>query len=274
MVINKYWLLSVVGILILFTYLNYFQKPAESYIVNLRADIQMPRGEVHFVTFGDGIYKDQAIGFAKSLDKLPFAKHVHCFSSSDIDSDFYGQNIDILQQPRGFGYWLWKPYFCSRVWDHMEFGDVLVYLDGGLSLIGNLEPYINRAVQSRSGGLAFEQWTKQEDFTKPDVFQAMELPVEQYGKKMQFWAAIIIVQKREENKMFFNEWLHYATIPGLIDDSPSKSFPDKKVKHRHDQSIYSLLAWKYNFDVDPAKAIWESFLRPVSRKRPRGYKCS
>lgn len=99
----------------------------------------------------------------------------------------------------------------------------------------------------------------------------MNLPVEQYGRKMQFWTAIIIVQKRVENESFFDEWFQYGTKTGLIDVSPSKILPSKTVKYRHDQAIYSLLAWKYHFDVDPAKTIWES-LRPVSRKRPRGYK--
>lgn len=85
------------------------------------------------------------------------------------------------------------------------------------------------------------------------------------------WAAIVIVQKRRSNENFFNEWLNYCTVPGLIDDSSPKVPVVREFQHRHDQSIYSLLAWKYHFDIDPAKAFWESFGRPVMRNRPKGY---
>lgn len=264
-------LLGLIIIVGIFSYILFFQRPVESYEVKTKIANPLSRKGVYFVTFGDGIYQEPALRFSQELQTLSYSTEVHCFTYSDIDPKFYEANKDILQQKRGSGYWLWKPYFCKGVWDKLSYGDVLVYLDGGLTLVDDLQPYIQRAVESESGGLAFEQWGRQDDFTKPEVFEAMGLPIETYGKRLQFWAAIMIVQKRKENENFFAEWLYYCTIPGLIDDSPSKIKGCRDFKHRHDQSIYSLLAWKYSFDVDLAKSVWESFGRPVKRKRPKGY---
>lgn len=268
------WGVGVVIVMVLFllyVYIQFFRRPAESLIVNTFTDTPIDAGGVHFLTFGDGIYKEQAKGFADRLGRLPYVTETHFFTGSDIDESFFKNNENILTQKRGFGYWLWKPYFCKRVWDRLNYGDVLVYLDGGLVLTSDLQPFIARAIRSKSGGLAFEQWIRQEDYTKPEVFDVMELPVEIYGRRLQFWAAVFIVQKRESNQSFFEEWLRFCSIPGMIDDSPSKKPSVKPFKHRHDQSIFSLLAWKYAFDVDPAKAFWESFGRPVMRVRPKGY---
>lgn len=48
--------------------MNYFQRPLETKIVRLQAENEIPRGEVHSVTFGDGIYKVQAVEFANRLE--------------------------------------------------------------------------------------------------------------------------------------------------------------------------------------------------------------
>jgi hypothetical protein len=36
------------------------------------------------------------------------------FGPTDIDDEFASKNQHILEQPRGSGYWLWKPYFICR----------------------------------------------------------------------------------------------------------------------------------------------------------------
>jgi len=265
------WILLLCFLVILLLWSAFFGRPLESMGRTTVVEPEVPIGRTEFITFGDGLYKEQSRNFARVLSELPYCSKVHSFSGEDIDEDFRLAHDDILKQPRGFGYWLWKPYFCKRVWDTLSVGDVLVYLDGGLVMTGDLSPYIQRAVRSKSGGLAFEQWIHQRDFCKPETFIAMDMSVARYGRLLQFWAAIIIVQKRETNLSFFDEWLSYCTIPGLIDDTPSKIKTTYKYKHRHDQSIYSLMAWRYEFDIDVAGAYLESVGRPVSRSRPKGY---
>jgi hypothetical protein len=230
--------------------------------------------KIHCITFGDGLFREQSTQLAETLRREHghYLDAVTCFHMDEMDNDFKTQHNDILSQKRGLGYWLWKPYFCERYWrTQMNEGDVLIYLDGGLLVYDDLQSFVVRAIQSPSGGFTFDQPTLQQQFTKGDVFHVMNMDMETYGPLLQRWAAIFFVQKREHvNGQFFREWLDYCVVPGLIDDSPSTRATDHPSfharYHRHDQSIFSLLAWRYKFAVDSCTDYW-----PVSRKRPSGY---
>jgi hypothetical protein len=42
-------------------------------------------------------------------------------------TDFYEQNRQILDRPRGGGYWLWKPYIILDALQKSDPGDVILY---------------------------------------------------------------------------------------------------------------------------------------------------
>src|SRR5262245_10922235 len=56
---------------------------------------------------------------------------VQAYGPADIDPEFAAKNRHILSQPRGNGYWLWKPYFIARTLESLEHGDWLFYCDAG-----------------------------------------------------------------------------------------------------------------------------------------------
>src|SRR5688572_14443918 len=78
------------------------------------------------------------------------------FGPDDIDADFASRNRHILKQERGNGYWIWKPYFISRVLRTLAAEDYLFYCDAGAQFVGPIEPLIE--VMRRDGHdlLAFE----------------------------------------------------------------------------------------------------------------------
>ena len=60
--------------------------------------------------------------FAHSRDRLIASARlqgidiIHSFAPHDyLRTNFYLDNKAILDQPRGCGYWLWKPYFIREV---------------------------------------------------------------------------------------------------------------------------------------------------------------
>lgn len=238
---------------------------------------------IHPLTFGDGAYRTPAIKFGGEMDahfvreKLPCGWGVRpcrVFSLTDIDEEFRDAHKEILSREKGAGLWLWKPYFCKRVWDAMADGDVLMYADGGLHIQPSyaLVSYAERATSSQSGGLVFDQWYAQHEYTKRDVFERMGMPFEVYGPRPQFWAAFFFIQKRDATRRFFDEWLHYCTQPGILDDTTPGSTPNHPsfacYKHRHDQSVFSLLSWKYKFDIENVTDSHEEIGRPFVRSRP------
>jgi hypothetical protein len=85
--------------------------------------------QTHLVTFGTENYHNSVQSLIKSSNEY-FTNH-HTFSTKDIDSDFYKENIEILEQGRGAGYWLWKPYFIKKMLMEVDENDVIFYVDSG-----------------------------------------------------------------------------------------------------------------------------------------------
>lgn len=57
---------------------------------------------------------------------------IHLFTEKHFDRDFIAQHGNFIRKnPRGYGYWLWKPYFLRRVIASMADDDILVYADAG-----------------------------------------------------------------------------------------------------------------------------------------------
>src|SRR5689334_13786412 len=74
-------------------------------------------------------------------------------------TDFYEKNRKILNQNRGAGYWLWKPYIILDSILKLEEHDILVYLDSGTEIIGDLSPLIELCID-KEGILLFENHEK------------------------------------------------------------------------------------------------------------------
>ncbi|MGL5889875.1 MAG: hypothetical protein ACRC3B_08315, partial [Bacteroidia bacterium] len=75
--------------------------------------------------------------------KLTGIKHCISKTRSDLEkTDFYKQYRFILDQPRGGGYWLWKPYYILETLKQMNEGDILVYADSAALLWKNLDNVI------------------------------------------------------------------------------------------------------------------------------------
>ena len=68
------------------------------------------------------------------------ADKVREYSPKDIDPDFYEKNKFIFEQPRGAGYWLWKPYVIKDALSNVGFGDYVLYADSGAFYINNAPP--------------------------------------------------------------------------------------------------------------------------------------
>ena len=63
------------------------------------------------------------------------ANKVREYSAKDIDDDFYTRNKFILDQKRGAGYWLWKPYIIKDAFSTVNDGDYVFYVDSGAFFI-------------------------------------------------------------------------------------------------------------------------------------------
>lgn len=179
------------------------------------------------------------------------ADKVFEFSLSDIDAEFKEKNKKILQQGRGVGYWLWKPYFINKVMQAANDNDWIIYSDSGMVYRKQIDKYITKL--ERDGIHFISRCTKfqEKQFTKRDVFIELGCDKPKYTDTLQRAASAIILKNTESNRKFIGEWLGKAQNYHLITDDPNKDgLPnyDEFIDHRHDQSIFSLLCKKYNMD--------------------------
>lgn len=173
---------------------------------------------------------------------------VFSFGPKDIDSEFAEKNRNILKQPRGAGYWLWKPYFICRTLDMMQEGDLLVYSDSGSYYQSSPQPLIDLIRKEEKGVLSFElKGLYEKEYTKRDTFSLMGLDAAEYSESSQREATYIWLIKNEFTVALTKEYLEYAQDERIITDLPSDTpnYPEFK-DHRHDQSIWSLLCKKYD----------------------------
>ena len=195
------------------------------------------------------------------------------FSLKDIDLDFLNKNKHILEQRRGVGYWLWKPYFIKKVYDTLDEGDYLFYIDSGTSIVSSLDSLFDLC-NNNNGILLFENrdgnphkqiWIN-EQWTKGDCFTKMDCDEEKYYKGYQCSANLQLYCKNSFSNNFINEYLNYAQDEDIITDKPNALSSNRPafIDHRHDQSILSLLAIKHNIILQPSPSECGEGTRPIN----------
>jgi hypothetical protein len=163
---------------------------------------------------------------------------VKIYQPKDIDAKFRKANAAILDQSKGAGYWLWKPYIIDREMRKMKEGDTLVYCDAGVEIVNN----VNWICDRMQGDIwLFGNKFQHIHWCKSDVIDAIIPDFEEDDRQAQ--ASVIIIRNTEQSRKFVKEWLQLCCVPGLIDDSPGKLPNHSEFReHRHDQAIITCLA--------------------------------
>ena len=182
------------------------------------------------------------------------------FGPGDIDGDFYRRNQSILTAPRGNGYWLWKPHFIYKTLSLINDGDFLMYADSGCYFVASVDPLVDLVSRSPKGLVLFTlnavhtngKWTKR------DCFHFLGLD-DQFRHEPQILASFVCMLKSDFTMAFVENWLEFATTPGIITDEPNlcakPNYPEF-VDHRHDQSILSLLGRHHGIETIPDISQW------------------
>lgn len=181
------------------------------------------------------------------------------YGRKDIDENFYLTNRDILDQPRGAGYWLWKPYIINKTIQKLNDGDILIYSDAGVELINPVQAIIQ---QMDEDIFFFSNGWRQTEWCKADCMWTINHWVVFDGfEQKQVQASVIFMKVTNKVKSFIAEWLTYCQLPGLIDDSPSKQENFKTfAEHRHDQAILTCLQIKHGYKLHWWPTIYSEHL--------------
>jgi hypothetical protein len=91
-----------------------------------------------FITFGShDNYIDAGHRLINQAKRMNIFKEIILYSPEYLqkDVDFWNKHgTFIINNHRGYGYWLWKSYIIKKTMENMADGDILLYLDCGCEL--------------------------------------------------------------------------------------------------------------------------------------------
>lgn len=228
---------------------------------------------VHFITFADGQHF-KCGRLASEATASGWFSTVRGFGPQDFDVDFLkNHGAFINSHPRGYGYWLWKPYFVHRRLEELKDDDILVYCDSGCNI--NYTPaaaerfrsYLEKVKNHETGILSFQMGHNIERvWSKQDTAIALDCVSAEIMNSGQYIATIIIVRKCATAQRFAAEWFSVAASAQYhhIDDSPSVAPNAADFReHRHDQTIASLLRKKYGSVVLDDREVYAEWIKHV-----------
>lgn len=198
-----------------------------------------------------------------------------------LDKAFAEKNKHILNQPRGGGYWLWKPYIILNTLKLVKDGDYVFYVDSGNLLVNDPEPLFKIVDTTSKGILLFENrdgtatdkevkggiWQNYM-FTKFDCFAKMRCNEKKYIYGNQIDGSYALIKKCDYAIKFFEEYLAWAEDEDILTDKPNQlgsNYPGFR-DHRHDQSVCSLLAIRENILVEEEPSEWGNYTRTAKSK--------
>jgi hypothetical protein len=190
------------------------------------------------------------------------------YTDQNTKWDFVNRYKDITKDSRGFGFWQWKSIILLDAMKQVQDGDIVAYIDSGNTIVSNLDYIFNKCIENdivlfenRDGN--YERTThKNKNWTKRDTFQLMECTDRKYYEAPQIDASYQFYKKGEKALTFLNDYRKYSDNENIISDLPNITGPESSefIDHRHDQSIASLLAVKYNVELLPEPSEWGNYL--------------
>ena len=208
-----------------------------------------------FITFGAGgqNYYDAVERLTTQATNLNIFDKIIGYTDKDLinDTDFWTQHSNfILNNSRGYGYWLWKSYIIKKTMETLNNDDILLYLDCGCEInIKNKDNIIHFFELVKTEYIIATKVCIERDWNKMDLILNLNMLDDKYLNSPIYQAGAILFNICNNTKDFVNKWYELSSVYHNIDDTPSLSKNLVCFKeHRHDQSIFSLLIKKYNFN--------------------------
>jgi len=178
--------------------------------------------------------------------------------------EFTSLNKFFVQNPKGYGYWIWKPLVVETIFKLYPDCTGVVYADSGCELNqSGRERLLKYLEMSGEGGLlSFELPTLERDYTHPKLFQ--DLGFNPTDATRQIMATTFIVRNKPNTRKFLSDWFlvmkknnfeYLLGEDGLLGYPNPKDFPHYRA-HRHDQSIFSNLVRASRFLIIREESEW------------------
>jgi hypothetical protein len=244
--------------------------------------------KLHFITFGGGnVEYHQAVErICAQARKFSLFKNIFGFTEKDLqdNEEFWKRHGDFIKNnPKGFGYWIWKCFLIKEVMNRkdVEEGDIILFVDAGceLNIKGRKRMIEYIGMTMTHDILAFQmEHIYEKKYTKMDLLEYANVSQEdrdcgQIVGGINFW------KKTNKTLYILDEIIHLLTAENyhFIDDSPSIKTNDVTfIDHRHDQSCISVILKKHKVFLLKDETYFEDWsnalLYPILALRNRSGK--
>jgi hypothetical protein len=198
--------------------------------------------DARFVTFADAKYAATLRRIEREARGV--FRTVHAYTEKDLDGEFQNSHASFVRDnPRGYGYWIWKPYVVRKAMREAREGEVVVYADAGCTIGSRTRLRELVATAKTDDGLvAFfvpERYDPRESrWTKREVLRVFGV---ENDESRQIMATAFLIKNTARNRAFVDEWYHLCSRYGHVDDTLSEEQRPEFSEHRHDQSLFSML---------------------------------
>lgn len=220
--------------------------------------------KIYFLSFGgpSNDYHDAVERICKQAESFELFDKIIGLSEKDLqnDEEFWTKHKDFINSnPRGYGYWLWKPYIIKKTLETMDNDDILLYADCGceLNYMGKNKLFDFIQLVKIKNIIGTSAGSSDYNFTKMDLTKYLRMENNINLLKIRHMqATTLMMVKNDLIIKLINEYYEIGSNNyHFIDDTPSiEKNTCEFIEHRHDQSIFSLLVKKYgliNYDLDP-----------------------
>lgn len=207
--------------------------------------------KINLITYSDNNYLELQKILAENAILSGAFNQVISKTRDDLkQKQFYHSNKHILNQPRGAGYWLWKPYLILEELSNMDPNDILMYVDCGDQLheLENLREFLISKLENLDMILTKGAF-KNSDWTKRDCFVLMGCDNAAYHNEIQMEAGILVFKNTAQTREILSKWILYCMDERILTDTENtQGVPNIEgfKQHRHDQSILTNLSIRYN----------------------------
>jgi len=210
----------------------------------------------YFLTFAGGT-RNYYTALNRICNEMKILDIFNIIQYTDLDLkkdyNFWNKHGSFIEKNRrGYGYWVWKPYIILQTLNKMNNNDILLYCDVGCEIKNNPEDMKYLLEKCKNQDLLYTSaYEIERKWNKRDLLIFMNMDNPDFIDTMQSQSGIIFIKKNDKTYNLIKDWYDIASSNyHYIDDTPSllENYSDFQ-EHRHDQSVFSLLTKKYNFNT-------------------------
>jgi len=214
-----------------------------------------------FISYANERFKKAGDRIKKEAEEMGcFNGMIKVYSPDDFSKEFKDNLSDILKQPRGGGYWIWKSYIINDMLSKLNENDIVLYTDAGCTLkkegLARLMEYVKMispesgysvlAMRLRKNTIYGNDYYIEKNWTSSAIFDEFKVPINgEIANSSQILGGVQMYRNCKESRDFLSKWLKIAeTRSDLFTDKyneESKKRSSSFTDNRHDQSIFSIL---------------------------------